>query len=244
MEERLQKIIASAGVTSRRKAEELIAQGRVSVNGHTIRELGSKADPGQDKIRVDGRPLPRGTRRVVFVLNKPAGCVSTLKDPQGRQTVVSFLRRVPERVYPIGRLDYHSSGVLLLTNDGELANHLTSRASRIPRTYHVKLQAKPEPADIATLEKGIVLDGQRTSPAKVRLLAERDKPWYEITLVEGRYHEVRRLFERIGTEVVKLKRVSFGPITDRGLATGEFRRLEPGEVERLRQWKPDKNSCP
>ena len=237
MQERLQKIVAAAGVTSRRKAEELIVQGRISVNGHTIRELGSKADPVKDKIRVDGKLLPRVNKRVVIVLNKPVGYVSTLKDPEGRPTVVSLLRGVSERVYPIGRLDYHSSGVLLLTNDGELANLLTSRASKIPRVYHAKLQAKPAPEDIARLERGIVLDGQRAAPCKIRLLAEREKPWYEITLVEGRYHEVRRLFERIGNRVVKLKRASFGPVTDRGVALGEFRYLTPAEIDRLKRWK-------
>jgi 23S rRNA pseudouridine2605 synthase len=242
MQERLQKIIAAAGVTSRRKAEELIVQGRVSVNGHTIRELGSKADPERDKIRVDGKFLPQVRKHVVILLNKPAGCVSTLSDPEGRPTVVSLLRGVRERVYPVGRLDYASSGVLLLTNDGELANLLTARASKIPRTYHVKLKAKPTPEDMARLERGMVLDGQRTAPAKIRLLREREKPWYVITLVEGRYHEVRRLIERIGNRVVKLQRVSFGFLTVQGLGLGEFRYLKPQEVERLKSWKPEGNS--
>ena len=177
MQERLQKIISGAGITSRRKAEELIVQGRVSVNGHTIRELGSKADPDRDKIRVDGKPLPRIQGRTVILLNKPVGFVSTLKDPQGRPTVVSLLRGVKERVYPVGRLDYHSSGVMLLTNEGDLANFLLSRKSKIPRTYHVKLEGQPTPEDVARLERGIVLDGRRTAPCKIRLHTEREKPW-------------------------------------------------------------------
>jgi 23S rRNA pseudouridine2605 synthase len=237
MQERLQKIISGAGITSRRKAEELIVQGRVSVNGHTIRELGSKADPGRDKIRVDGKPLPRILGRTVILLNKPVGYVSTLKDPQGRPTVVSLLRGVKERVYPVGRVDYHSSGVMLLTNEGDLANFLLSRKSKIPRTYHVKLEGKPTPENVARLERGIVLDGRRTAPCKIGLLSDREKPWYEITLVEGRYHQVRRMFERAGQGVIKLKRVHFGFLTDRGLAPGKFRYLNPSEIERLKNLK-------
>jgi 23S rRNA pseudouridine2605 synthase len=238
MQERLQKIIAGAGVTSRRKAEELIVQGRVSVNGHTIRELGSKADTERDKIRVDGKPLPQVHGRTVILLNKPVGYVSTLKDPQGRPTVVSLLRGVKERVYPVGRLDYHSSGVMLLTNEGDLANFLLSRKSKIPRTYHVKLEGQPAPEDLARLERGIVLDGRRTAPCQIRVVSEREKPWYEITLVEGRYHQVRRMFERAGQRVVKLKRVRFGFLTDHGLSPGHFRHLTPPEIERLKNLKP------
>jgi len=237
MQERLQKIIAARGITSRRKAEELILQGRVSVNGQIVTELGSKADAARDHIKVDGKLLGRVTSHAYLLLNKPVGYVSTLKDPQGRPTVISLLRGVKERVYPVGRLDYHSSGLLLLTNDGDLANFLMSRASQVPRTYHVKLQGVPEAEAIARLEAGIVLDGRRTAPARIRPLAERDKPWYEITLVEGRYHQVRRMFERIGQPVVKLKRVRIAFLTDGGLDLGHFRALSPAEVERLKKWK-------
>ncbi len=239
MQERLQKIIAAAGITSRRKAEELIVQGRVSVNGHVIRELGSKADPERDKIRVDGKPLRRTRGHVVILLNKPTGIVSTLRDPQGRPTVVSLLAGVKERVYPVGRLDFHSSGLMLLTNDGELTNFLTSRASKIPRTYHVKLEGQPAPKDLARLEQGIVLDGRRTAPCRIRPVAEGEKPWYEITLVEGRYHQVRRMFERSGQRVVKLKRVRFAFLADHGLAPGQFRYLSAAEIDRLKRWKPE-----
>ena len=237
MQERLQKIIAARGITSRRKAEELILQGRVSVNGQIVTELGSKADAARDHIKVDSKLLGRVTSHAYLLLNKPVGYVSTLKDPQGRPTVISLLRGVKERVYPVGRLDYHSSGLLLLTNDGDLANFLMSRASQVPRTYHVKLQGVPEAEAIARLEAGIVLDGRRTAPARIRPLAERDKPWYEITLVEGRYHQVRRMFERIGQPVVKLKRVRIAFLTDGGLDLGHFRALSPAEVERLKKWK-------
>jgi 23S rRNA pseudouridine2605 synthase len=239
MQERLQKIIAAAGITSRRKAEELILQGRVSVNGHVVRELGSKADPDRDKIRVDGKPLPGGHGRLVILLNKPTGYVSTLHDPQGRPTVIKLLEGVKQRVYPVGRLDYNSSGLLLLTNDGELTNFLTSRTSRIPRTYRVKLEGQPAPKDLARLEHGIVLDGRPTEPCKIHIVSEREKPWYEITLVEGRYHQVRRMFERAGQRVVKLKRVRFAFLSDRGLAPGQFRYLSAPEIDRLRHWKTE-----
>jgi pseudouridine synthase len=237
MVERLQKIIAQAGITSRRKAEELILQGRVTVNGRVVIELGSKADAERDQVRVDGRPLRPTSRRITLLLNKPSGYVSTVSDPQHRPTVMSLVRGIKERVYPVGRLDYHSSGLLLLTNDGELANFLMSRASAVPRMYHVKLEGRPEPAALKKLEEGIVLDGQRTAPCQIRPLAERDKPWYEITLVEGRYHQVRRMFEHVGQAVVKLKRVRIAFLTDDGLAPAQFRHLTPAEVERLKNWK-------
>jgi 23S rRNA pseudouridine2605 synthase len=241
MQERLQKIIATAGITSRRKAEELIVQGLVTVNGHTVTELGSKADPERDHIKVRGRLLRPARQHVYLLLDKPPGYVSTLSDPQGRPTVVDLLRGVKERVYPVGRLDYGSSGLMLLTNDGDLAHKLMARASAVPRTYHVKLEGRPEPAALAKLQKGIVLDGRPTAPARIRPLAERDKPWYEVTLVEGRYHQVRRMFERIGQPVVKLRRVRMAFLTDEGLRPGRFRPLTPGEVRRLKEWEAAKD---
>ncbi len=237
MRVRLQKIIAAAGMASRRKAEELIVQGRVSVNGRVITQLGSKADPSRDHVRVDGKLLRSRGRRISLLLNKPPGYVSTVSDPQHRPTVISLLRGVEERVYPVGRLDYHSTGLILLTNDGDLANVVMSRASAIPRTYHVKLEGRPDPNDLGKLEQGIVLDGRRTAPVRIRLLAERDKPWFEITLTEGRYHQVRRMFERIGQGVVKLKRVRIAFLTDQGLLPGQFRYLTPAEVKRLKSWR-------
>lgn len=237
MQERLQKIIAAAGLASRRKAEDLIVEGRVTVNGQVITQLGSKADATRDHIRVDGKPLRPPGRHVYLLLNKPPGYVSTVSDPQRRPTVLSLLRGIKERVYPVGRLDYHSSGLILLTNDGELANFLMSRASAVPRTYHVKLEGRPDLRELEKLEQGIVLDGRRTVRARIRLLAERDKPWYEITLTEGRYHQVRRMFERVGQGVIKLKRVRLAFLSDAGLAPGRFRHLTPAEVARLKNWK-------
>jgi pseudouridine synthase len=234
---RLQKIIAEAGITSRRKAEELILEGRVSVNGEVVTRLGSKADPERDHIKVDGKLLRRAARHLYLLLNKPVGYVSTVSDPQRRLTVISLLKGIKERVYPVGRLDYHSSGLLLLTNDGDLANLVMSRAAAVPRTYHAKLESHPKPEDLTKLAEGVVLDGQRTAPAKVRRVLEQTKPWYEITLIEGRHHQVRRMFERIGCPVVKLKRVRIAFLTDEGLAPGRYRHLTPAEVERLKNWR-------
>ena len=237
MQERLQKIIAQAGITSRRKAEELIVQGRVSVNVEVVAELGSKADPAHDQILVDGRPLRRSGRRLYLLLNKPPGYVSTVSDPQNRPTVISLVSDIKERVYPVGRLDFQSSGLMLLTNDGELANFLMSPKSGIPRTYHVRLKGQPGPEALKKLEGGIVLDGSKTAPCQIHSLARRENPWYEITLVEGRYHQVRRMFERIGQVVVKLKRVRIAFLTDQGLAPGHYRHLAAAEVERLKKFK-------
>lgn len=237
MQIRLQKIIADAGITSRRKAEELIVQGRVTVNGQITTELGSKADPVRDYVKVDGKLLRRSTRLLYILLNKPVGYVSTVSDPQRRSTVISLIKGIRERIYPVGRLDYNSSGIMLLTNDGELANLLMSRAAAIPRTYRAKVEGQPHRADLEKLEKGIVLDGERTAPAQVHLVAAREKPWYEITLTEGRNHQVRRMFERIGHPVIKLKRVRIAFLTDEGLAPGDFRHLTASEVERLKKWK-------
>lgn len=243
MEERLQKIISAVGITSRRKAEELILSGRVTLNGRVVRELGTKGDLARDHIKVDGKLLQPPGRRVTVMFHKPAGVVSTARDPQGRPTVVSLIKGIRERLYPVGRLDFHSTGLILLTNDGELANFLMARASAVPRTYHVKLEGRPSSADLAKLARGVVLDGERTAPARLRPLselAERGKPWYEITLTEGRYHQVRRMFERIGQGVVKLKRVRIAFLELRGLAPGRYRELSAEEVRRLKHWKPPK----
>jgi pseudouridine synthase len=240
MEQRLQKIIADAGITSRRKAEQIILEGRVTVNGKPVSKLGSKADLEHDHVRVDGRLLNRPKENVYLLVNKPVGYVSTVSDPQGRPTVVSLVRGIKERVYPVGRLDFHSSGLMILTNDGELANFLMARASAVPRSYHVKLEGRPEPDGIAKLQAGIVLDGRRTEPCQIRALGNDPKPWYEVTLVEGRYHQVRRMFERIGKGVVKLQRVRIAALTDKNLAPGKFRHLTRAEVAQLKAWKGEK----
>src|SRR6201997_4498107 len=209
--ERLQKIIATAGVASRRKAEELITLGHVQVNGTTITELGSKADPNVDHIRVNGKLLQSVQRHVYLLLNKPKGYVTTVKDPENRPTVMDLLRGVKGRVYPIGRLDYASEGLLLLTNDGELANRLMKAASHVSKTYLVKVAGSPTEEAISKLRAGVSIatdDHKRvkTGPAIVRVVKEATNPWYEVTLIEGRNRQIRRMFEAVGHHVEKIKR--------------------------------------
>lgn len=241
--ERLQKIIAAAGIASRRKAEELITQGRVAVNGQIISELGSKADPERDYIKVDGKLLREPQRNVYLLLNKPKGYVTTVSDPEGRPTVMELIKHVGERIYPVGRLDYLSEGLLLLTNDGELANHLMGAASHVPKTYLVKVSGQPGEEDIKRLRRGIKL-GRRpgeehgrvlhTAPAQIRLLREAHNPWYEVTLIEGKNRQIRRMFEEIGHHVEKIKRVSYGPLV-LDVEPGQFRALTPKEVASLQR---------
>jgi 23S rRNA pseudouridine2605 synthase len=236
--ERLQKIIASAGIASRRKAEELISSGRVAVNGAVITELGSKADPERDHIRVDGKLLRGAERHVYLMLNKPRGYVTTVSDPEGRPTVMSLLRGWRERIYPVGRLDYASEGLLLLTNDGELAHKLTQAASHVPKTYLVKVSGKPEEEALARLRSGVKVADRRgkrvtTAPVRLRLIREGENPWYEITLIEGRNRQIRRMFEEIGHHVEKIRRVKYGPL-ELDIEPGQYRRLRPEEVARLK----------
>jgi 23S rRNA pseudouridine2605 synthase len=199
--ERLQKIIAAGGVASRRKAEELIVARRVTVNGEVVAELGTKADPDRDTICVDGTPLQRRQPLLYFLLHKPKGYVTTVSDPQGRPTVMDLVSNIPERVYPIGRLDYASEGLLLMTNDGALAQKLTKAGSHVPKTYLVKVGGKPGEEALDRLRAGVTIeldDGRRvkTSPAKIRLVEDAPNPWYEIVLIEGRNRQIRRMFER------------------------------------------------
>ena len=235
MQERLQKIIARAGVTSRRKAEELILAGRVTVNGHVVTELGSKADAESDHIKVGGRLLHRPRELVYIMLNKPRGVVTTLHDPEGRETVMKYLRGVHERVYPVGRLDYASEGLLLLTNDGELANIILTGGKQAPKTYVVKTNGYPDAAALQRFREGINLDGRPTLPARIRLIRSGDNPWYEVTLIEGRQNQIRRMFHRLGFLVEKLRRVQIGPLELGWLKPGEFRYLTEQEVQRFRR---------
>lgn len=236
--DRLQKILAAAGVASRRKAEQLISTGRVTVNGKTITELGTKADPFADTIIVDGKPLEPPQQFVYFLLNKPKGYVTTVSDPEGRPTVMQLLGNLRERVYPVGRLDYASEGLLLLTNDGALAQQLTKAASHVPKTYRVKVNGQPNDQAIERLRNGvtITLDDDRrrkTSPAKIRLLENARNPWYEVTLIEGRNRQIRRMFQSVGFLVEKIKRVQLGPLT-LDVAPGQFRPLTKSEVHQLK----------
>jgi 23S rRNA pseudouridine2605 synthase len=237
--ERLQKIMAACGVASRRKAEEIILAGRVTLNGEVVRELGTKADSGKDTICVDGKTIERPERLLYFMLNKPKGYVTTVSDPEGRPTVADILGQGVGRVYPVGRLDYASEGLLLMTNDGALAERLMKAGSHMPKTYLVKVSGKPDEKRIERLRAGIVIeleDGRRvkTSPAKIRLFEDADNPWYEVVLMEGRNRQIRRMFERVGHLVEKIRRVRMGPLV-LDLEPGRFRSLTGKEIEQLKK---------
>ena len=236
--ERLQKIIAAAGIVSRRKAEELISAGQVSVNGQIVTELGTKADPERDHIRVNGKLLKGPERHVYLLMNKPKGYVTTLSDPEGRPTVMDLLRSSGARVYPVGRLDFASEGLLLLTNDGDLAHRLMKAASHVPKTYLVKIAGTPSEEELARLRQGLFIPSKtgrrvKTAPAKISVIREANNPWYEITLIEGRNRQIRHMFEEIGHHVEKIKRVRYGSL-QLDVHPGEFRRLTAQEVARLK----------
>ncbi len=251
-EERLQKIIAAAGVASRRKAEELITQGRVTVNGEVVTELGSKADAARDHIKVDGKLLQGSERHIYLLLHKPKGYVTTVSDPEGRPTVMDLVKNVGERIYPLGRLDYNSEGLLLLSNDGELANYLTQAASNVPKVYLVKVAGNPPEDAIEKLRQGVRIGSKpgvrglhavRTAPAEIKLVKPGENPWYEVTLYEGKNRQIRRMFEEIGHHVEKIKRVRYGALS-LDVEPGEFRELTPGEVAALRRPGPRKAAVP
>jgi pseudouridine synthase len=230
--ERLQKILSQAGVASRRASEQLMLEGRVTVNGETIRELGTKADPASDDIRVDGRRIKVAERHVYLLLNKPRGYVTTRSDPQKRPTVIDLLKGVREYIYPVGRLDYDSEGLLILTNDGDLAARLTHPRHGVPRVYEARVLGEPDAHDLSRLAKGVTIDGRRTEPAAVHSLG----PGHlRITVHEGRNRQVRKMCETIGHPVTQLRRVAIGPIRDSKLGVGRWRELSPDEVKRLRR---------
>jgi 23S rRNA pseudouridine2605 synthase len=236
--ERLQKLIAAAGLASRRKAEELITAGRVTVNGAIVTELGTKADPTTDKIAVDGKPLQSREQLLYLLLHKPKGYVTTASDPEGRPTVLDLMKAVSARVYPVGRLDYASEGLLLMTNDGALAQKLTKAGSHVEKTYLVKISGRPSDQDLARLRAGITIeldDGRRvkTSPAKIRLAEDAPNPWYEVVLIEGRNRQIRRMFDRIGHHVEKIKRTKLGPLT-LDVPPGKFRPLTTKEIAQVK----------
>jgi pseudouridine synthase len=242
--ERLQKILSQAGVASRRAAERLMIDGRVTVNGTTVRELGTKADPAADDIRVDGRRIKRAARHRYILLNKPRGYVTTRSDPQQRPTVIDLLVRAKaispqEYVYPVGRLDYDSEGLLLVTNDGELAARLTHPRHEVARVYEVVVAGVPDAHDLDRLRRGIVIDGRRTALAEVtvrpgeRQRAPQTSMKLHITIAEGRNRQVRKMCEAIGHPVDRLKRIAIGPLRDAQLRPGHWRELRVEEVKRL-----------
>ena len=197
-EERLQKILSQAGIASRRQSEQIILEGRVTVNGKVVTELGSKADFEHDHIKVDGHLLRAPKRQVYIVLNKPDSTVTTVSDPQGRATVMELLKGVKERVYPVGRLDYHSEGLLLLTNDGEIANAITSAATHLQKTYVVKITGTLTHDQEEQFRHGVPISGRRTMPAGLKRIREGENPWYEVKLTEGRNQQIRIMFKHFG----------------------------------------------
>jgi 23S rRNA pseudouridine2605 synthase len=240
--QRLQKVLSAAGIASRRAAEAYITEGRVSVNGHTVTELGTKADPDTDDIRVDGRRIKPAARRLYILMYKPRGYITTRSDPQKRPTVIDLLAKggVRDYVYPVGRLDYESEGLLLLTSDGDLAARLTHPSHEVEREYHARVRGVPDRHSLERLAKGVVIDGRKTSPAEVKLVKVLeadggDDAVMSIVLHEGRNRQVRRMCEAIGHPVVRLRRVRIGPITDDHIRPGEFRELDAKEVAALRR---------
>jgi 23S rRNA pseudouridine2605 synthase len=234
-DERLQKILSQAGIASRRQAEQIILEGRVTVNGAVVSELGSKADLDRDHIKVDGRLIHAPKRLVYIALNKPNNTVTTVSDPEGRSTVMELLRGVKERVYPVGRLDYHSEGLLLLTNDGELANAIMSAATHLQKTYVVKVNGALTAEQEQRFRDGISLSGRRTAPAGLKLIRSAENPWYEVRLIEGRNSQIRLMFKNFGRLVEKLKRVRIGPLELGPMKPGEFRHLTLEEVRKLKR---------
>ena len=249
--DRLQKILAQAGIASRRKAEEIILAGRVQVNGKVVNTLGTRHDATRDHIRVDGKLLEGPQQQRYYMVNKPRGYVTTLDDPEGRPTVMELMKQKhgphgdQVRLYPVGRLDYLSEGLLLMTNDGNLANSLSKAATGVEKTYLVKISGVPPDSGLEQIRRGIMIDrgrlnevrsGRRdrviTSPAKVELVRGGDNPWYELTLTEGRNRQIRKMFEEIGHHVEKIRRIGYGALR-LDVAPGQFRELTPGEVTAL-----------
>jgi 23S rRNA pseudouridine2605 synthase len=236
--ERLQKLLARAGLASRREAERWILEGRITVNGTVVRKLGSQADPAKDSIKVDGKRVKPLAAPLYYAFHKPPGIITTLNDPERRPDLTPYLARLGEkrRVFPVGRLDYNTTGILLLTNDGELALRLTHPRFGVKKIYRVKLSACPTEEDLAHLRKGIRLDDGMTAPARVRIVEKLKKnAWVEIELHEGRRREVRRMFEALGYFVEKLIRIRFGPISLGALAPGTLRPLSQIEVQSLKR---------
>jgi 23S rRNA pseudouridine2605 synthase len=235
MLERLQKIISAAGITSRRASEELILAGRVTVNGAVVTELGSKADPAVDTVAVDGKQLTITANKIYILLYKPVGYLTTLDDPEGRPLVTDLLKEVGERVYPVGRLDYNTEGLLLLTNDGEWANQLMHPRHEVEKEYHVRVRGKVHKSQLDQLAGGVEVEGRKTAPARVCLIKEGDQnDWFSIAIHEGRNRQVRRMCEAVSLSVVRLRRVRYGMLTLGALKPGEFRFLTGAEVAGLR----------
>ncbi len=236
--ERIQKIVAQAGIASRREAEKLILERRVTVNGRVVDTLGSKADPLKDHIKVDGKRISPSESKVTLLLNKPRNYLSTVEDPQGRPTVIDLCKGVRQRVYPVGRLDFDAEGLLLLTNDGEIANRLTHPRFEIPRTYLAKVTGVPDEKDLNRLERGVMLEDGRAKMVSCLVTSEKEKhSWVQLIITEGRNHLIKRIFSAIGHPVLKLKRIGYGPFELGALRIGEFRYVTPEEMKALEKLK-------
>lgn len=238
MEQRLQKLIATAGIASRRHAEDLISSGKVTVNGAVVTELGTKADPAQDHIKVNGKlinPLLKEQQKIYVLLNKPRGYLSSVSDPESRPLVTELLPPSLGRVYPVGRLDFNTEGLLLLTNDGDFTNFITAARNKVEKVYEVKVKGVPPETAIQRLRRGVILDdGTRTAPAQIKRLDETaTNTWFEISLHQGRNQQIRKMFDLIGYSVLKLRRVRIGSLVDEKLKPGHWRLLSTGEVNRL-----------
>lgn len=239
MQERLQKIIAASGLTSRRKAEEFILAGEVTVNGKVVTELGTKADPERDHIKVRGKlinPKLAHKEKVYLLLNKPIGYLSSTADPSKRPLVIDLVGEYREHVHPVGRLDFNSEGLLLLTNDGEFTNLIAHASSKVAKRYEVKVKGQPNEAQIERLRRGLIVEGRKTAPAEIRLLEQSaTNAWYEVILYEGRNQQIRKMFDAIGHSVIKLRRVGIGflALEKEKLPVGGFRLLRAAEVQRF-----------
>lgn len=252
--ERLQKIIAHAGFASRREAETMIREGRVTVNGRVVTELGTKADAARDHIKVDGKLITRAETHRYILLYKPKEVMTTVEDPQGRKTVIDLIKGVRERIYPVGRLDFHSEGLIILTNDGDLAFKVSHPKHGSVKTYHVKVRGIPEDRIIDKLQRGITIDGKRTLPCEIartkttgRATGRRDdegNSWFEVRLREGRTQQIRKMFQAVGHPVAKLRRVAIGPISDPKLTPGDWRELTKHEVKMLETMKEPAKAKP
>lgn len=242
--ERLQKLIAQAGIASRRAAEEMIQNGEVTVNGKVISELGTKADPEKDHIKVRGKLINSkltGTKEKTYILlNKPKGFLSSTSDPERRPLVTDLIKGFG-RLFPVGRLDFNTEGLIILTNDGAFSN-LVASSRKIPKVYEVKVKGLPNDNAINKLRRGLRLeDGFKTAPATIRTLPSTDRNgWYEVTLYEGHNQQIRKMFDAVGNSVVKLRRVSIGPINDNGLKIGQYRKLSRAEIEKITSPKKEK----
>jgi 23S rRNA pseudouridine2605 synthase len=233
MEERLQKILASAGICSRRQAELMITAGRVKVDGRLVTELGSKADPDRQQIEFDGKPLPR-PELVCFLLYKPKGYVTTMKDPQGRPVVSALLKGVKERVFPVGRLDLDTEGALLMTNDGELSQKILHPSNEIKRTYEARVNGSPARKKLTELQNGILLEGKKTWPAALRVIkSSKNSTVIEVVIHEGRKRQVRKMFAAIGHPVMELKRMAYGKLGLGDLRVGKYRKLSDNELKKV-----------